>query len=159
MITNRRIRVDFLRRPEFRLEGCPYGAEGLWAIHHHDDVYEVDNVPFFTTAFSCGDLVRCIEEDGLLEVVELVRVEASKRFLIQAHSEEAFARLSAELLERFPDVKMEGGMGFLTVQVPTKDAHGVEMWTEADAADDILGLEIHDVEEVRRWTTPTKDNR
>ena len=54
---------------------APFATEGLWARYLGQDLYEIDNIPFFAYNLHCGDVVRAIasapsEQPNIQEVVE-----------------------------------------------------------------------------------------
>lgn len=44
----------------------PVAAESVWAIHRGGQHYEIDTIPFFTSAATLGDIVEAADVDGEL---------------------------------------------------------------------------------------------
>jgi hypothetical protein len=52
----------------------PYEVEGVWATHEHDNIYRLDNIPFYARGISDGDLIRAEPDaDGVLTFLSVER--------------------------------------------------------------------------------------
>jgi Domain of unknown function (DUF4265) len=101
-------------------DGQNPAGEWLWAVRISPTTAKVDNIPFFTTAFTLGDLVKI---DRRHEVVRVLERGARTRHATypkkgsEAAVRKRYTRIK-EYLKRY-DVEVEGAFpGLLAMAVP-----------------------------------------
>jgi hypothetical protein len=75
----------------------PTTRERLWAIPLGGSLYEVDNIPFFENAASCGDVVVAKERDGELVFDELQAPSGHSTFRVIVYDDSLVPMLRDEL--------------------------------------------------------------
>src|SRR5436190_22754427 len=51
----------------------PFNSEGMWCIKINEQVFRVDNIPYFVTGVSYADVISVAEdEEGRLNFIEVV---------------------------------------------------------------------------------------
>ena len=54
-------------------DDAPSATESLWAKPLGEDLFELDNTPWYVRGYALGDVVRCEAEGELLRAIELVQ--------------------------------------------------------------------------------------
>jgi hypothetical protein len=95
-------------------------TEHLWATSAGDHIVRIDNIPVFTTAFSCGDLVRVDDEQTVIEVLER-RSRTKHAGYDRSGSKKRVERRGKKLMKYLEGfgIKVEGiVVGFFGLAVP-----------------------------------------
>lgn len=97
----------------------PFKVEGLWAELVDEDVYIVDNIPFYAYGLSSGDAVRVVSKDGQdLWIDSVVRPSGNSVFRISVEDEEERAVVRSELLQLGCSSEIDAKMGIIAFEVP-----------------------------------------
>ncbi|MDC5699375.1 DUF4265 domain-containing protein [Intrasporangium calvum] len=94
----------------------------MWAVHVEEEVYRLENVPFFVRGAACGDLVQAVpEKDGVLTVVS-VKDEGNLTLRLIVRREGPLRGNLATALEMFESVGVSGEgapqWGLVALDVP-----------------------------------------
>ena len=132
-----------------RCYGMP-GSETMWAEPLGDDLFKVNNVPFFAYGISNGDVVRCKER----EVIEVVRPSGNRTLRVKFNNTltqeqmqaiyEAIVGLGGEVEPGFP--------GLISINVPPAvDYDTLVSFLEGSDHADMLAFETGDERVVGRF--------
>ncbi|MCY1000133.1 DUF4265 domain-containing protein [Myxococcus sp. MISCRS1] len=91
-------------------------VESMWTIPRADG-YELDNIPFITRGYACGDVVSAEPEaDGMLRCTGLVRASGHSTVQLLVTHPSDIPRIREELKRRGCDT--EFGHGLLAIDIP-----------------------------------------
>jgi Domain of unknown function (DUF4265) len=60
----------------------PASVESLWALPLNEGHFQVDNIPFFATGVSLGDIVSATQEEGAFRFQEIVQPSGHSTFRV-----------------------------------------------------------------------------
>lgn len=102
----------------------PARSERLWAKKVDDNLFEIDNTPFFVTGLACGDKVSTEEKDGVLYYQDTKEYSGNSTLRVVAHelegreTEELIKELREELEKLGCDTELSHIPNLIAVNVP-----------------------------------------
>ena len=91
-------------------------TETLWGAHLGDERYRIENVPFFTSEVSFGDVVATKVENGVRQFARLVARGGHTTFVFHYVTAEIDPRKFLEFLQQL-NLRFEAGRGMVAVDV------------------------------------------
>lgn len=77
----------------------PASVETLWAMKVGDDLYKIDNIPFFVHTLAMGDVVRAISQNEMLEFQEIISFSGHSTVRIMFNTLSEFNTICTHLKE------------------------------------------------------------
>ena len=104
-------------------DGYPgFASESVWAERTHDPrVVKIDNIPFFASVATLGDLVQVYEREGVFWFKELVVQSSNSLIRVVFFDETQKDRVRGDLTEKGCQTEYMGQRKLLAVSVPKPD--------------------------------------
>ncbi|MFL6603252.1 MAG: DUF4265 domain-containing protein [Steroidobacteraceae bacterium] len=117
MSTNERAKISF--RLERDSDGYPPADwEHVWAKHAGDDLYEIDNIPFFAKSIALGDRVRARQVGSELTFMELVEPSGHSTLRVLMQDPSVTQGIRDELRGLGCESELSHIQGLISVDVP-----------------------------------------
>ncbi|HEY6375528.1 MAG TPA: DUF4265 domain-containing protein [Edaphobacter sp.] len=120
----------------------PVSCEQIWCIENANDLFVIDNIPFYATDVSLGDEIRAEVRDGARWFGSLVKASRNTTLRIFARNKE-IAPLIIRQLETFGGLteRMEDS-GLIAVSLPpTADIAGALAYLDRESDAENLAFE------------------
>ena len=104
-------------------DGYPgFASESVWAEKTQDpDMVKIDNIPFFATVATLGDVVRVYEKQGVLWFKELIVQSSNSLMRVVFFDEAQKERVSDDLAEKGCETEYMSQSKLLAVSIPKPD--------------------------------------
>ena len=96
----------------------PVDWEDLWAVRVGNGTFQIDNVPFYASGISSGDLVSAALREGKLVFSELVEPKGHSTIRVIVYAENSTQRIRDELKELGCATELSNIDDFFSVDVP-----------------------------------------
>ena len=117
MSTNERTKISF-RLERDSDDYPPADWEYVWAKHAGDDLYEIDNIPFFAKSVALGDRVRARQVGSELTFMELVEASGHSTVRVLMRDPSGTQALRDELRKLGCESELSHIKGLISVDVP-----------------------------------------
>ena len=96
----------------------PDDYESMWALKTEEDLYEIDNIPFFVHGVSPGDLVSVKTSDGVNYFESVERESASSVLRVIAYDESLIPQLRETLVDMGCESELIHIYNLIAIEVP-----------------------------------------
>ncbi|WP_426201228.1 DUF4265 domain-containing protein [Pseudomonas sp. TWP3-1] len=96
----------------------PVSAESVWGIYQGDNVYIVDNTPYYTYGVSKGDSVLARQNDGELIVTHVIRQGGHSTIRVYANNPEKKSEIIDKLQKLGASCVSNKELSLFSVDIP-----------------------------------------
>ncbi|WP_075340812.1 DUF4265 domain-containing protein [Tenacibaculum agarivorans] len=96
------------------------GVESLWATHIKENIYKVENIPFYVKEYAFNDLIKANLIDGILSVDSLYEESGNStiRILINEEDLDLKEEIIDDLIKLGCDYEGSNIEGLISVNIP-----------------------------------------
>jgi hypothetical protein len=96
----------------------PFAEESMWAKSVGNDTFELDNIPFYASEATLGDVVKVVRDDGILYFDSLVKESGNALVRIIFYHDDDVQKVRKELEELGCESELSHNPRYIAVNVP-----------------------------------------
>lgn len=111
------------------------GSESVWAVTgSQEELFTIDNIPFFATDANFGDIVKVVEKSGVLWFSEVVKKVPCSLMRVVLFSSDEHERVDVRLKSLGCQTEYWSDRKLLSVSVPNERVPAVEDFLDSEVS-------------------------
>lgn len=119
----------------------PEEWEGLWALPVGDDLFKIDNIPFYAKNLSCDDIIEATRQEDEYVFKRVVTPSENSTVRVVLFDLANEEKLRADLTNLGCSIEGTGTPGMLAVNIPKMAVERVINFLEEEFAEEKLDFE------------------